>query len=340
MARDYYTILGIKKEATEEEIKKAYKKSAMKWHPDKNRDRQEEAERRFKDIAEAYDVLSDPEKRKIYDQYGEEGLKGGIPTGNAEGMPGGFTRYEFHGDPNEIFRNIFGNNGFGGFGFGGDDIFSSFEFERGPKFFPHKNGAHGSFPMGGESKKRPYVVDLNLSLEELYTGITKKLKISRKTKTPGRSPQNIFDIKVKPGWKAGTKITFEGEGDEEMPGQAQDVVFVVKEKPHQAFTRSGSNLIYRKKAIPLVDALTGFKFNIQTLDKRTLEVDVKDVVSPTYRKVIQGEGMPISKEPGKRGDLIVEFDIIFPQSLSDDSKLKIRQAFGRSSEGYARNKAG
>lgn len=84
----------------------------MKWHPDKNPDRQEEAEKRFKDIAEAYDVLSDPQKKQIYDQFGEEGLKGGGMGGGGGGtggMPGGF-RYEFHGDPNEIFRNFFGEH--------------------------------------------------------------------------------------------------------------------------------------------------------------------------------------------------------------------------------------
>ena len=123
-------------QASETDIKKAYKKAAMKWHPDKNPDRQarifasqytvnlsskyaefrslcsqEEAERRFKEIAEAYDVLSDPQKRQIYDQFGEEGLKGGGMGGGAGGggMPGGF-RYEFHGDPNEIFRNFFGES--------------------------------------------------------------------------------------------------------------------------------------------------------------------------------------------------------------------------------------
>mmetsp|Transcript_14365 Transcript_14365/g.25255 ORF Transcript_14365/g.25255 Transcript_14365/m.25255 type:complete len:439 (-) Transcript_14365:103-1419(-) len=117
MGKDYYGILGVGKDAGQEDIKKAYRKAALKWHPDKNQDKKEEAEEKFKDIAEAYDVLSDPEKKTIYDQYGEEGLKGGGAPGAAggsggysEGGPGpggpGF-HYEFRGDPNDIFARFF-----------------------------------------------------------------------------------------------------------------------------------------------------------------------------------------------------------------------------------------
>eukprot|EP00913_Durusdinium_trenchii_P007512 g7061.t1 len=114
MGKDYYGILGVDKKASQDDIKKAYRRAALKWHPDKNQDKREEAEAKFKDIAEAYDVLSDPEKKNIYDQFGEEGLKGGAPGSSGEGAgpgasgagPGGF-RYEFHGDPNDMFARFF-----------------------------------------------------------------------------------------------------------------------------------------------------------------------------------------------------------------------------------------
>jgi DnaJ family protein B protein 4 len=91
--RDYYQILGISKDADEETIKKAYKTQALKWHPDRNPNKKEEAEKKFKEVAEAYEVLSDSQKRKIYDQFGEEGLKGGMPTGAGPGGAEGFSGF-------------------------------------------------------------------------------------------------------------------------------------------------------------------------------------------------------------------------------------------------------
>mmetsp|Transcript_27362 Transcript_27362/g.63544 ORF Transcript_27362/g.63544 Transcript_27362/m.63544 type:complete len:183 (+) Transcript_27362:3-551(+) len=175
--------------------------------------------------------------------------------------------------------------------------------------------------MGGQ---QPFVTDLKLTLEELYTGVTKKLKITRKSVTPGRSTEHTFEIKVQPGWKADTKLTFAGEGDERSAGHAQDVIFVVKEKPHKHFKRSGSDLIYNVN-IGLRDALCGFKVTVPTLEGKTLEVKVRDVISPNATKVVPGEGMPKRKEAGARGDLILSFQVAFPKTLPDDVKVKIRE---------------
>lgn len=112
MGKDYYKILGVSRDASEQDLKKAYKKMALKYHPDKNKS--PGAEEKFKDIAEAYEVLSDPQKREVFDKYGEEGLKG---TGPAPGsanfqdfhMPEGFTTFTFHGDPKATFSSVFGD---------------------------------------------------------------------------------------------------------------------------------------------------------------------------------------------------------------------------------------
>ncbi|TGZ71452.1 hypothetical protein CRM22_002628, partial [Opisthorchis felineus] len=124
MGKDYYQILGITKDATDDAIKKAYKKMALKYHPDKNKS--PNAEEKFKEIAEAYDVLSDPKKREIYDKYGEEGLKTGVSGGEGGGT--GFT-YTFHGDPREMFRVFFGSDdtlgSLFGMGSGGRTVFTS-----------------------------------------------------------------------------------------------------------------------------------------------------------------------------------------------------------------------
>jgi len=182
--------------------------------------------------------------------------------------------------------------------------------------------------MGAMGGKRPCVSDLNLSLEELFKGTTKKMRITRKTQSQGRSPKFEVEINVKPGWKSGTKITFQGEGDEYAPGQAQDVIFVVKEKKHPYLKRDGNNLVYRAK-IPLVDALSGFKVDVPTLDNRTLRVNIRDVVTPTYTKIVQGEGMPKPKHPGERGDLVITFDVVYPRSIPTDAREKLKTLIPR-----------
>mmetsp|Transcript_107840 Transcript_107840/g.303857 ORF Transcript_107840/g.303857 Transcript_107840/m.303857 type:complete len:342 (-) Transcript_107840:192-1217(-) len=341
MGKDYYGILGINRDASADAIKKAYRKAALKWHPDRNLDNKDEAHEKFKEIAEAYDVLSDPDKKAIYDQYGEEGLKGGGaprpegPGPQPGGMPpGGFT-YQFNTDPNDIFSrffkdsyqrsNSFGESPFedmGGFGglFGG---------------MPMGGGMPGAMPggmrgMGGPGHARPAVFDLNLSLEDLYAGTTKKMKITRKSTTLKRDPEVVLELNVKPGWKAGTKVTFNGEGDEiGSTGQAQDVIFVIREKAHPIYTREGSNLLHHAK-LPLVDALTECKIDIPSLDGRILRVNLRDIVTPSYTKIVKGEGMPSSKHPGTKGDLVITFDIVYPKSLDADVKEQLKKLIPRS----------
>ncbi|KAI4306447.1 hypothetical protein L6164_029722 [Bauhinia variegata] len=183
MGVDYYKVLQVDKKANDEDLKKAYRKLAMKWHPDKNPNNKKEAESKFKEISEAYEVLSDPQKRAIYDQYGEEGLKGGVPPPDAGGASffrtgEGPTTFRFNPrNANDIFEEFFGfSSPFGGMGgmrggsrsfngIFGDDIFSSFGEDR---------------PMSQGPRKAPPIENtLPCSLEELYKGTTKKMKISR-----------------------------------------------------------------------------------------------------------------------------------------------------------------
>ena len=331
MGKDYYKILEIDKTAEADAIKKAYRKQALRWHPDKNQDKRVEAEERFKEIAEAYDVLSDPQKKAVYDQYGEDGLKGGPPpspgggpasgfysSGEPTGAPGGF-QYNFTGDPRDIFSRFFQSSfersqSFGeGGGFGDTDVFMDYLNARG--------GASANV-----GKKPVASFELNLTLEELYRGTTKKLKIKRKTRSQvARSDEKVLEVQVTPGWKAGTKVTFAGEGDEiGNTGQFQDIVFVIREKKHPVFARDGSNLIF-KAAITLKDALCGFTVEIPSLDGRTIKHPVTSVVPTGSSTVIANEGMPISKQPGRKGDLIVTFEVIFPTRLTEQQKDRLRQ---------------
>jgi len=279
----------------------------MRWHPDKNSDDKEKAAQMFQEIAEAYEVLSDREKRAIYDQYGEEGLRNGVPDGSG-GVRGGFNASV---DPSSIFEQFFGTaNPFADFGFGDTMPFGSSMRQSGPKQAP------------------PVQSNLPCSLEELFNGCTKRLNITRKRLAPNGlslvDDTKALSIQVKPGWKRGTKITFPKEGDEAPGVTPADVVFVLAEKPHKDFVREGNDLVYTAK-ITLAESLTDCAVQVPTLDGRVLSIPCNEVVHPGYQKTIEGEGMPISREPGKRGSLILRFQIQFPDYLSDEKKAVLKK---------------
>ena len=344
MGKDYYQILGVGKNATDNDLKKAYRKLAMKWHPDKhpNPTEKAKAEKMFKDIAEAYDVLSSKEKRDIYDMYGEEGLKGG--AGQAEGGAAreGGTHFYYSGpDPEKIFSSFFGSDRSGFNMFFEDDFPMSFGVGSTPKMFRSSgNGVkfgtsstHHMSPFGAASSKeqndapKKYQIDLNVTLEEIYTGARKRLKVTRTrwNNDQAYKEDKILEIDIKKGWKDGTKITFTGDGDQETPrSRPGDMIFLIKTKPHESFVRDGIHLIH-KIPVPLVRALTGFIAPIRTLDNRVIKVKVDEVVNPKTRKIVPNEGLTSPKVPTEKGDLILEFDIIFPRTLSEDQKLQLKR---------------
>ncbi|KAJ5075608.1 DNAj [Anaeramoeba ignava] len=299
MGKDYYQILGVSKNATDDEIKSAYRKLAMKWHPDRNPKNKEEAEKMFKEIGEAYDVLKDPEKRKVFDQFGEEGLKSG-------GMPGG--GYTFTSNGFDIFNQFFQDFGFGDEG--GDSFFSFF----------------GGGRPRGPKKPRAKEYQLPVTLEELYSGTTKKMKITREVNDgiSTRQEEEILVLNIKSGWKEGTRMTYPNKGNV-MPGvDPADVVFVIMQKSHNIFQRNGDDL-HVKQNVPLHKALTDFSFEIVQLDgkKIKLSFDSTTHVIKPGPFVIYGKGMPNSKT-GRRGDLVIDFTIIFPTTINPDVKEQIK----------------
>jgi len=355
--RDFYGILGVTKTADENQIRKAYKKLALKYHPDKNPENREEAAKKFKDINEAYDILSNKDKKEIYDKYGEEGLK------NGGGMGGG--------DPTSVFESFFGGSPFG-FGGGGK------KKESGPK-----RGEDIAFQLAVE-------------LEDLYNGKTRKLKVNKNkicepckgegsnkknssvrctacngqvmrrevknlgpgfisqsqtvcsecrgkgesipekdkcTKCKGKkvtAETQILEVEILKGMKNGEKIYFYGEADEYPGVTPGDIVIILTEKndKHPEFTRKESDLCY-KKTITLAESLTGFKFALTHLDGRVLVVSSQegDVLKPGEYKIISEEGMPIYKKPSEKGRLILVFDIKFPTTdqLSEETRKILRQ---------------
>ncbi|KAK3038588.1 hypothetical protein RJ639_027251 [Escallonia herrerae] len=303
MGVDYYKVLKVGRSATEDDLKKAYKRLAMKWHPDKNSSTDKrEAEAKFKQISEAYDVLSDGQKRRIYDVYGEEGLGAGHSPS----------------DGGDIFAELFG-----GGGGGGRRVFDGTVLKE------SNNKGDGDQTAG---KAATVENKLPCSLEELYKGSKRKMKISRVLLDDSGKPttvEEVLAIHIKPGWKKGTKITFPEKGNQEPGVTPGDLIFVVDEKPHAVFKRDGNDLLLNKR-ISLLEALTGKTLKIITLDGRDLTIPITDVVKPGYEVAIPNEGMPISKEPGKRGDLRIKFDVKFPSRFTAEQKSVLRRVLGGS----------
>lgn len=139
--------------------------------------------------------------------------------------------------------------------------------------------------------------------------------------------EEILSIEIKPGWKKGTKITFPEKGNEQPNVIPADLVFIIDEKPHSVFTREGNDLVVTRK-ISLAEALTGYTVHLTTLDGRSLSIPINSVIHPTYEEVVPREGMPIPKEPSKRGHLRIKFDIKFPARLSSEQKAGIKKLLG------------
>lgn len=343
MGKDYYKVLGIPRTATDEEIKKAYRKNALKFHPDKNKN--PGASEKFKEIAEAYEVLSDKKKRGVFDQYGEDGLKG---RAGSNGTTGNSFNYTFSGDPRATFQQFFGtSNPFESFFNMGrpnssgtffdqeddfEDPFINFGLGRPSGSSPFRSH---SFTTAGMNRPKtqqrqdpPIEHDLYVTLEDIAKGCTKKMKITRHVTNPDnqsvRREDKVLTINIKPGWKSGTRITFQREGDH-LPGKIPaDIVFVIRDKPHPQYKRESADLRFTAK-ISLRDALCGTIVEVPTLYGDKIPIDLsKEIIRPTTTRRIIGKGIPYPKDTSKKGDIIVVFDIKFPDYLSPNAKEILR----------------
>lgn len=352
-----YDSLSVSPTATQDEIKKAYRKAALKYHPDKNKDSPNAGEK-FKEVSQAYEILSDPEKRKVYDQYGLEFLLrgGSAPPPGAEGgtMPGGFSGFQggqmpggfggmpgggrsFHfstdggsggfnfGDPNDIFAN-FAKQGGAGFG-ADDDIFSMFSGGGARGGRKSTGGGMRAPPRAPEREVTIVEKPFPVSLEDLFTGKMKRLKLKRKTYDEVTGKRNVVDkiieLDVKPGMKAGSKFKFPGHGDQEEGG-TQDVHFIVQEKPHPTLKREDNNLRTTIE-LDLKEALTGWKRTVVTIDGRNLPVSGSGPTAPGSEERFPHLGMPLPKRPTERGDFIVQVKVNFPKSLTAAQKAKLKE---------------
>lgn len=311
--RDYYEILGVQRSAKEEDIKKAYRKLARKYHPDLNPNNKQ-SEEKFKEIQEAYEVLGDPEKRRKYDQLGA-GWKNGAdftPPPNWGGSEGDFN-----------IGDIFGRAGRGGGGFGAPGgAFSDF-FEM---FF----GGMGGFGTGARARSaaRPAKADaeteLSLPLEEMHRGATRKLTVKL-----GNS-QKTIDVRIPPGARHDSRIRIPGGGP-----NGGDLYVRLKQEPHPRFSVARDDT-ETEVAITPWEAALGTSIEVPTLDGKA-EIRVPPGVASGQRLRLKGQGMNI--RGGGRGDHFVRLKIVVPKELSE-AERRLFQELSRTSKFRPRNGGG
>ncbi len=356
--RDYYEVLGVSKNATEEEIKKAYRKIAIKYHPDRNPDNKE-AEEKFKEAAEAYDVLHDPQKRQQYDQFGFD-------------APGGF-------------------GGFSSGGFSMDDIFSQFGSIFGDFFGGGASGFGGFGGRTGRAQHRGNDLRLRvrLTLQEIATGVTKKFKVKKDTTcqhchgsgaesgsgsetcptchgqgfvvksvrsflgvmqtqqecptchgegsviknkchecggTGVKKGEEVVEINIPAGVAEGMVVTAQGKGNAgQHNGRNGDILVYIEEEPNDTFVRDNQNLIYNL-LLDFPTAALGGSIEIPTIDGSKVRIKIEPGTQPGKTLRLRGKGLPSVQGYGQgMGDLIVQISVYVPKTLSREERDAIER---------------
>lgn len=296
--KDYYKILGVDKSATQDEIKKAYRKLAMKYHPDRNPN-DKSAEEKFKEITEANEVLSDPEKRKKYDTLGANWKQYQHTGGGFEDFysqfggarKGGGTTYEFSGDINDIFGNMGG---------GFSDFFESFF---------GGSGRRGGFSGTTQHQQTAVDVeaDLNITLEEAFNGSERQINVDGKK----------LKIKINPGTKDGQKLRLKGLGRSRTTGGNKGDLYLNLHILQHPFYEIKDNDLYYNLDVELYTAVLGGKEHIKTLDGKTVSINIPE--GTESESVLRLKSLGLNKSYG-RGDLYVKIHVTVPKDLSKEEK--------------------
>ena len=296
---NHYEILGVSKEADATEIKKAYRKLSLQYHPDRNPD--PEATEKYKVINEAHEILSDPQKRE---QHNMELQFGSMPNGMQQ-----------PGEMNDIFNMMFGGFPGGGFPGGGPNI----------RVFHSGGFPGGGFPGGGieqlfqqMSRPPPISKQISITLEQAYSGTTIQFDIERATIHNNTRVQEIenMTIAIPPGIQENETILINGQGNCGLNNNRGDIHITVKIANNTIFTRNDMDLIYTKHIL-LKEALCGFGFEIHHLNGKLINMNNlsnPSIIKPNYKKVVPGLGM---NKNNQTGNLIIELLVDFPNSLTE-----------------------
>jgi curved DNA-binding protein len=307
--KDYYKILGVEPTASVDDIKRAYRKLALQYHPDRNPGNKE-AEERFKEIAEAYEVLVDPEKRAKYDrlyaQWREFQRHGGRPeqfdwTPWTTAGPG-FSEVRFVTTEFPDLEDLLG----GGFSEFFERLFGGFTTTR-----TRRARTRTATGIKGED----YSATLEISLEEAFSGTQRRLRVGDKT----------IEVRIRPGIPDGHVLKIPGKGAPGyMGGPAGDVYLTVRVLPHPRFERRGNDL-YTKLSVDLYTAVLGGTATLRTLDGKTLQVRIPPESQPGTLLRLRGQGMPVYDNPNQRGDLYVRLEVELPRNLTPQERELFQQ---------------
>ena len=343
--RDYYKALGVPRGASQEEIKKAFRKLARKYHPDVNKGNAE-AERRFKEINEANEVLGDPEKRKAYDTLGANweayqragagaGTAGGPFAGFGRGGPGN-VRFEYHGNPEDLagfsdfFRTFFGGGAerFGGgpepgartgtgrrrstasAGLDFEDILAGLGVDEDElRDAGGRPGRRSARPRVAPLERQDLEAEAEISLEEAYHGTTRLIQVDGKR----------LEVRIPAGVESGQRIRLSGKAG--AGTGAGDIYLKVIVRDHPVFSRSGADL-HRELPITLAEALLGAEVPVDTLRGRVLlRIPPETQTGRSFR--LAGQGMPRFRAEG-HGDLYVRVRVVLPTGLDEEARRLVR----------------
>ena len=323
--RDYYDVLGIDRNADEKTIKKAYRKLAKKYHPDTNAGNPDAADK-FKEVNEAYDILSDPKKKKMYDQFGHAAFEAGADPG-ADAGAGGFggfqsggngsyQEFHFNGENmDDIFGDIFGNMFHGSHGGGFHSGFGGSGFHSGSGF----GGFHQQdFPQKGSDVK----ASINVTFDEAAFGADKRISLSSTDGSSG-APQTL-QVHIPAGIDTGKSIRLKGKG---MPGtgggEPGDLLLKVTVGTRPGYERKGSD-VYTTISIPYTTAVFGGEATVPTLYGNVI-CKIREGMQSGSKIRLRGKGIVSMKNPSVRGDQYVTIQIQVPQNLNYTAKEKLHE---------------